>query len=159
MLSLGLLWFDDDNRRSPATKITDAVTRFEERTGLRATSVHVNPIVATALAPAKSRSGRSVAGRESGTPRLPVKVIGDEYLGRHYYLVGIEEGETPRAVRVARTARAARKNEAPRIGHAEAELPDDRATARRSRKSAPRQQMDAATQAQAQPRARRIRTA
>ena len=130
MISLGLLWFDDDNRRSAASKVAEAVARFEERTGYRATTVHVHPALASSLAPASGRAGTKRAKMEH---HVPVRVVGDDYLGRHYYLVGIEAGETPRPVRATRTAREARKAEAPRAPSTSSDAPEPVNTRRQPR--------------------------
>jgi hypothetical protein len=81
MLTLGLLWYDDDARRPVPQKIAEAVARYQERVGGRPTVCQLNPRQAASLASAKAAA-------------LPhVRLVPDETLRSNYFLVGIEEGE------------------------------------------------------------------
>jgi hypothetical protein len=72
MLKEGLLWFDDDPRRSVVIKIRNAVERYEERFGIRPTFCYLNPAQMTNLRV------------------LDLLLIGESSLGRNYFLVGYD---------------------------------------------------------------------
>ena len=83
MLTLGLLWYDDDARRPIPQKIAEAVARYQERVGGRPTVCQLNPRQAVSLASAKA----------GALP--PLRLVPDETLRSNYFLVGIEEGDEP----------------------------------------------------------------
>lgn len=79
MLTLGLLWYDDDARRPVPQKIAEAVARYHERVGGRPTVCQLNPRQAAALASVKT----------AALPQL--RLVPDETLRSNYFLVGIED--------------------------------------------------------------------
>jgi len=70
MLREGLLWFDDDTRRSVAVRVRNAIERYEERFGIRPNFCYLNPDQATNL-------------------QIPgLALVGEASLGRNYFLLG-----------------------------------------------------------------------
>lgn len=70
MLKEGLLWFDDDSRRSVSAKIRGAIERYQERFGVPPTLCCLNPTQLANL-------------------QLPgVTLVADPLLGRNYFLIG-----------------------------------------------------------------------
>lgn len=101
MLTEGLLWFDDDPRRSLHLKIADALVRYSERTGWQPTICETHPAQAEAfnaeVTGAATRRRRAKASA-APTPALPPKlrVLPNASLRPNYFLVGIAAGERPR---------------------------------------------------------------
>lgn len=96
----GLLWFDDDSRRSIQQKIAEAAQRFRERVGFEPTICQLNPAQATALeASANQPSTRTKRASSTPAPTLPdtLRLVPSALIQPHCYLVGIAEGDQPRA--------------------------------------------------------------
>lgn len=121
MITEGLLWFDDDTRRPLLGKIADAVERYGERTGWRATVCEAHPAQAEAalaeIARAASPTRRRAPARTSAALiNLPphLRIRPNPSLRPNNFLVGVEAGERPRkaasaqaSVSQRRTARVA----------------------------------------------------
>ena len=82
MLKMGLLWFDDNPKRPLAEKLNEAAERYQERFDRWPTLVHLNPTQAEGLNLKNKR----------------LRIFGDEHLRRNYFIVGIDEADTPASV-------------------------------------------------------------
>lgn len=99
MIDTGLLWYDDDPRRSLAQKLADASDRYRERLGFEPTTCQLNPVLIPA-APAAAAVGAPVrrARARIAEPAIALRLIPNQHLRPNYFFVGIEAGEP--AVRV-----------------------------------------------------------
>lgn len=95
----GLLWFDDDGRRPIQQKIAEAVQRYRERVGYEPTICQLNPAQAAALEASANSALRSKRVQQAPVAVLPasLKLVPSDLIQPHCYLVGIAEGEQPRA--------------------------------------------------------------
>lgn len=116
MLTEGLLWFDDDPRRSLQLKVADAIARYSERTGWQPTICETYPAQAEAFQVEVARAAtaqRRAKASAAPTPALPAKlrVLPSASLRPNYFLVGIAAGERPRkaASQQARTSATQRR--------------------------------------------------
>lgn len=98
MIANGLLWYDDDTRRPLALKIAEAVDRYRERVGYEPTTCELSPAQAPEALAATQPPARRTRKRDA-LPRVTLHVEPNNHLKPNYILVGIVEGETPRAVR------------------------------------------------------------
>lgn len=104
MIAEGLLWFDDDARRPLIEKIANAIERYAERTGWRATVCEAHPTQVDAyqaemtraaqLAARKRPAAKAAAPTVTLPPKLRVKP--NPAMLPNCFLIGIEAGETPR---------------------------------------------------------------
>ena len=76
-MEAGLLWFDDDAKRSLETKVRRAVDRYHEKYGVRPNTCFVNP---SSLAENEARFDG-------------VRVIAARNILRHHFLVGVLTAE------------------------------------------------------------------
>lgn len=99
MISLGLLWFDDDPRRPVTRKIADALERYRDRVGYEPTVCQLHPQQEGALHVAVPTPRARRAPIEA-TVELPptLKLEPDEHISPNYFMVGIAPGETPMLV-------------------------------------------------------------
>ncbi len=96
----GLLWFDDDNRRPIQQKIAEAAQRYRERVGFEPTICQLNPAQATALEASVSQATtRTKRAPALPAPTLPatLRLVPSTLIQPHCYLIGIAEGDQPRA--------------------------------------------------------------
>lgn len=96
----GLLWFDDDNRRPIQQKIAEAAQRYRERVGFEPTICQLNPAQATALEASVSQATtRTKRAPALPAPTLPatLRLVSSTLIQPHCYLIGIAEGDQPRA--------------------------------------------------------------
>ncbi|MBF6590707.1 MAG: hypothetical protein IVW57_09270 [Ktedonobacterales bacterium] len=107
MISLGLLWFDDDARRTVARKVADALARYRDRVGYEPTVCLLHPTQAAALAapaatmkPRARRGGGKDAAKDAAAVTLPktLRLVPSEHISPHYFMVGVAAGEAPRRV-------------------------------------------------------------
>jgi hypothetical protein len=95
----GLLWFDDDTRRTIQEKIAEAAQRYRERVGYEPTVCQLNPAQATALESGADRaSARAKRTQAAAKPAPPVslRLVPNDYIQPNCYLLGVGEGEEPR---------------------------------------------------------------
>ena len=101
MIAEGLLWFDDDTHRPLLLKIADAIERYGERTGWRATVCEANATQAEAalaeIARAENPARRRSPAKAGPTLSLParLRIRPNPSLRPNYFLVGVEAGERP----------------------------------------------------------------
>ena len=86
MLTIALLWYDDDARRPLPLKILDATARYRERLGASPTVCHLNP--------AQAEQALHVSPRKKPEP-LPVRLEADETMRPNYFLVGLDDEDAP----------------------------------------------------------------
>jgi hypothetical protein len=95
----GLLWFDDDVRRSIQEKIAEAAQRFRERMGYEPTVCQLNPAQASALESGADRAVARPKRAQAAKPALPpiaLRLVPSDLIQPHCYLIGVGEGEEPR---------------------------------------------------------------
>ena len=79
-MQIGLLWFDDDPRKTLEAKIQQAAARYHEKFGNAANTCYVNPAVATA---------HSIPGdNDSGLRELPARSVRP-----NYFWLGVDDNE------------------------------------------------------------------
>jgi hypothetical protein len=127
MIAEGLLWFDDDARRPLVEKIANAIERYAERTGWRATVCEAHPTQVDAYQAEMTRAAQAAARKRPSTKAAPptvtlppkLRVKPNTAMLPNCFLIGIEAGETPRrapsatashsaARRASRTSRTSR---------------------------------------------------
>ncbi|MDE3229078.1 MAG: hypothetical protein KGO05_04285 [Chloroflexota bacterium] len=120
MIAEGLLWFDDDTRRPLLAKIADAIERYGERTGWRATVCEAHPSQAEAALAEITRAAnparrRSPAKASAALIALPphLRIRPNPSLRPNYFLVGVEAGERPRKAAPAQTSAQRRSTATP----------------------------------------------
>jgi hypothetical protein len=86
MLTIALLWYDDDTRRPLPQKILDATARYRERLGAVPTVCHLNP--------AQAEQALHVSPRKKPEP-LPVRLEPDDTMRPNYFLVGLDDADAP----------------------------------------------------------------
>lgn len=104
MIAEGLLWFDDDSKRSVTEKIAYAVERYSERTGWRPTVCETNPSQVETYNAEVERAANPTASKRASkahvTPavELPagLRVIANMAMRPNCFLIGIAAGERPR---------------------------------------------------------------
>jgi hypothetical protein len=125
MIAEGLLWFDDDARRPLVEKIANAIERYAERTGWRATVCEAHPTQVDAYQAEMTRAAQAAARKRPSAKAAPpavtlppkLRVKPNTAMLPNCFLIGIEAGETPRhapsatvshsaARRASRTSRA-----------------------------------------------------
>jgi hypothetical protein len=123
MLTIGLLWFDDDLKRPLGAKLDEAMERYAERFGAQPTLAHLHPTQAEGLAYARLR------------------IVGDAQLRRNHFLLGSEEAEPaavlPAADLAAVTLLPATAVDAPALAAALEASPPRRRRASSGRKATP----------------------
>ena len=72
-LKIGLLWFDDDPKRSLEVKISDGARRYREKFGKAPNACYVNPL---ALEKGKAQIGE-------------LQVVAARHILPHHFLLGI----------------------------------------------------------------------
>src|SRR5262245_56528982 len=98
MMVSGILWYDDDAKRTLDEKIAEAAQRYRERIGLEPTSCELNAAQAAAPRLAKASARHSTKQAEPAVPAHNLSLIPTEHLRPNYFLVGLAEGEQPRRV-------------------------------------------------------------
>jgi hypothetical protein len=95
MKTTGLLWFDDDPRRTVIAKIAEAVERYRERIGFEPTVCEVNPAQMPSAAPEPQKRQR-----RSKTPTPPVatlpkglQLVPSEQVHPNYFMLGSDGDE------------------------------------------------------------------
>ncbi|MGH2503654.1 MAG: hypothetical protein ACRDID_14190 [Ktedonobacterales bacterium] len=104
MIAEGLLWFDDDARRPLVEKIANAIERYAERTGWRATVCEAHPTQVDAYQVEMIRAAQAAARKRPSTKAAPptvtlppkLRVKPNTAMLPNCFLIGIEAGETPR---------------------------------------------------------------
>jgi hypothetical protein len=86
MLTIALLWYDDDARRPLPQKILDATARYRERLGAAPTVCHLNP--------AQAAQAVQVSPRKKLEP-LPVRLEADDTMRPNYFLIGLDDQDAP----------------------------------------------------------------
>lgn len=86
MLTVGLLWYDDDPKRPTALKIADGMARYRERLGTAPTICYLNPRQwEAATAPTRHK--------DVGAPLPNASLISDDTMRPNYFLIGVEESD------------------------------------------------------------------
>ncbi|HEX8729377.1 MAG TPA: hypothetical protein VF739_12180 [Ktedonobacterales bacterium] len=104
MIAEGLLWFDDDARRPLVEKIANAIERYAERTGWRATVCETHPTQVDAYQAEMTRAAQAAARKRPSAKVAPpavtlpakLRVKPNPAMLPNCFLIGIEAGETPR---------------------------------------------------------------
>jgi hypothetical protein len=104
MIAEGLLWFDDDPRRPLVEKIANAIDRYAERTGWRATVCEAHPTQVEAYQAELTRAAQAAARKRPSAKAAPpavtlppkLRVKPNAAMLPNCFLIGIEAGETPR---------------------------------------------------------------
>jgi hypothetical protein len=86
MLTVGLLWYDDDPKRPTALKIADGMARYRERLGAAPTTCYLNPRQLEAVTAPTRHKG-------VGAPLPPAALISDNTMRPNYFLIGVEESD------------------------------------------------------------------
>ncbi len=95
----GLLWFDDDVRRSIQEKIAEAAQRYRERMGYEPTVCQLNPAQASALESGADRAVARPKKAQAAKPAVPpisLRLVPSDLIQPHCFLIGVGEGEEPR---------------------------------------------------------------
>ncbi len=86
MLTVGLLWYDDDPKRPTALKIADGMARYRERLGTAPTTCYLNPRQLEAVTAPTRHKG-------VGAPLPNASLISDDTMRPNYFLIGVEESD------------------------------------------------------------------
>lgn len=78
MMSTGLLWYDDDPKKSLERKIGDAVARYQERFGVLPNACYVH-------------GERAEARRQATVGERQLAVVPIRAIRAHHYWVGAEQ--------------------------------------------------------------------
>jgi len=91
-MNIGLLWFDDDPKKSTECKIAEAAERYQQRFGALPTVCHVHrPAPPAGATDAQGAALCLVLRNGEQTPPLSVSLIANSFIRPHHYWLGQDD--------------------------------------------------------------------